>query len=166
MKVENLKVSYPFLLSHLEAKGYEKNYICSFKREIKKILETEPDDEIQSYDDYYKRYLNIGLSKVALGQRRSVIGLIKQFDCEGKYPSRAHPYSLVQVDRHSGLPSGFKDVIERWELSVTGDGRKATSIATEKQSCVSFFSHLASLGANTLDEVTERMVSGYFSEGG
>ena len=57
-------------------------------------------------------------------------------------------------------------MIERWELSVTGDGRKATSIATEKQSCVSFFSHLTSLGANSLEEVTERMVSGYFSEGG
>ena len=166
MKVDNLKANYPLLLSFLEEKGYGENYISGFKEEIKTILEAESNEEIQSYDDYYRRYVNAGLSRAALNHRRRTIGLIKQFDCEGKYPSKAHPCKLIQADRYGELPSGFKEVIDRWELSVMGDGRKAASIATEKQSCVSFFSHLASLGANTLDEVTERMVFSYFTDGG
>jgi integrase len=165
MKVANLKTRYPLLLSHLEEKGYEKNYIRSFKSEIKTILETESNEEIQSYDDYYERYLNAGLSESVLGHRRHTIGLIKQFDCEGKYPSKAHRYRFIPAERHDELPSDFMDVINRWELSVMGDGRKAASIATEKKSCIYFFSHLVSLGAKTLDKVTEKMVFSYFSEG-
>jgi len=54
MKVDNLKANYPLLLSFLEEKGYGKNYISGFKEEIKTILEEESNEEIQSYDDYYK----------------------------------------------------------------------------------------------------------------
>jgi len=154
------------LISHLVENKYRESYIRSFKSEIKKILKTEFNQEIQSYDDHYKSYFNNGLSKRALDQRRQTIGLIKQFDCEGKYPSRARRYRLLHIDHYDTLSDEFKKVVDFWELYVAGSGQKTSSIATKRQACISFFSHLNSSGAKAFDEITENMVFNYFINDG
>jgi len=100
MDVNNLRRVYPSLISYFEENGYREKYIRSFKSEIRKILETGTNLQIKSYEDYYKSYLTKGLSTKALAHRRQVIGLIKQFDYQGKYPSHAHPYKLFQENRY------------------------------------------------------------------
>lgn len=162
MDVNNLRQVYLSLISYLEENGYREKYIRSFKSEIKKILATETISQIKSYEDYYKSYLTKGLSLRALAQRRRVIGLIKQFDCQGKYPSRAHPYKLFQENRYETLSPDFMGTVDLWETCIRDSGLKASSIATKRQVFVSFLSHLNSHGAGTFEEVTESMVVDYF----
>lgn len=162
MDVNNLRQVYPSLISYLEENGYREKYIRSFKSEIKKILETETIYQIKSYEDYYKSYLTEGLSTGALAERRRVIGLIKQFDCQGKYPSKAHPYKLLEENRYESLSPDFIVTVDRWGARIKERGLKSFSITTKRQAFVSFLSHLNSCGAKTFEEVTESMVLSYF----
>lgn len=161
MDVNNLRRVYPSLISYFEENGYREKYIRSFKSEIRKILETGTNLQIKSYEDYYKSYLTKGLSTKALAHRRQVIGLIKQFDYQGKYPSRAHPYKLFQEKRYQTLSPDFMGTVDRWEARIQECGLKASSIATKRHVFVSFLSHLNSRGAKTFEEVTENMVLSY-----
>ena len=162
MDVNNLRQVYPYLISYLEENGYREKYIRSFKSEVKKILETGTIPHIKSYEDYYNSYLTKGLSPKALAQRRQVIGLIKQFDCQGKYPSGAHPYRLFQESRYEALSAHFKSIVDNWELCIKETGLKESSVATKRETFVSFLSHLSSCGAKTYEDVTENMVMSYF----
>lgn len=162
MDVNNLRRVYPLLISYFEENGYSEKYIRSFKSEIRKTLETETNLQIKSYEDYYKSYLTKGLSTKALARRRQVIGLIKQFDCQGKYPSHAHPYRLFQENRYHTLSPAFMRTVDCWEARIKETELKASSIATKRQVFVSFLYHLNSSGAKTFEDVTENMVLSYF----
>jgi integrase len=162
MDISNLKEKHTQLINHLKEQGYRANYIRSFKSEINKIIKVGMCPGVKSYEDYYKTYLTQGLSKRALDQRRQVIGLIKQFDYEGKFPSKAYPYRLFQVNWYNILSSDFKKAVDIWELYIRETGQKESSVTTKRQTFISFLSHLNSYGVQTFDNVTEHMVLSYF----
>lgn len=56
MNVENLKNSYPKLLSHMEDSGYSKKYIYTFRREIQWIISEAGLRSWECYGDMYRDY--------------------------------------------------------------------------------------------------------------
>ncbi len=86
MNIKNLRVNYPKLISYMEANGHSKNYVGSFKREIKNILATQHSKDCSSYTDIYLDYTKASHHPDVLRQKRTIIGAIEQFDVHGRYP--------------------------------------------------------------------------------
>ncbi len=87
MNLQNLQDNYPKLISYMETNGYSKTYIDRIKREIKKILSAKNSKKVSSYTDIYQEYTKTSSSHRYLRDKRTIIGVIKQFDVHGRYPT-------------------------------------------------------------------------------
>ncbi len=56
MDVQNLRDTYPQLITHLEDHGYSATYMVRFTRELKRILARGDSPEWSSYTDVYREY--------------------------------------------------------------------------------------------------------------
>ena len=79
MDVQKLQSKCPLLISYFKDNGYSGSYIRLFKTVIRSILKEANKGTLTSYEKMYELSVNRGYSPSVLKQRRSMIGIIKQF---------------------------------------------------------------------------------------
>jgi len=154
MNVKNLRNNYPKLISYMENNGYAKTYIDRIKREIEKILSSINLKKTSSYTDIYMEYTKTSNSPSALRNKKTIIGVIEQFDVHGRYPDERGSYSLL-------LPE-FKSVIDYFCKAEKKRGKKITTIYTESHNASTFFLSLQQKGIDSLVKITEEAVLSIF----
>jgi len=162
MNIQNLRVNYPKLISYMEADGYSRSYVDSFKREIKNILTTEHLEEYSSYTDLYLNSSKASSHPSCLRQKRTIIGAIEQFDIHGRYPDRRRRHRLLDRGSYHLLSKEFQSVIDFYREVESKRGKKPATINTEFCSASSFFLSLQKQGIYRLSDTTEVSVLSIF----
>jgi integrase len=162
MNVQNLRDSYPKLISYLETKGYSKSYVDNFNREIEKILTLVDSKKWSCYTDIYKEYSKTSHSPSFLRYKRTIIGAIEQFDIHGRYPDGRRRHELFERGSYPLLSQEFKSIIDLYCEVERKRGKKLTTIYTESHNASTFFLSLQQKGINSLDKITEEAVLSIF----
>jgi integrase len=162
MNLQNLRENYSKLISYMETDGYSKTYIGRIKREIKKILSSTNSNEVSCYTDIYQEYAKTSYALDYLREKRTIIGLIEQFDIHGRYPDRRHRHELFDRGAYPLLLPEFKSIIDYYCEAENKRGKKITTIYTESHNASTFFLSLQQKGINSLIKITEEAVISLF----
>lgn len=162
-----LKDKYPRLLSFLKDRGYSKTYIRKFKTEINVILHLMGTDEWVSYKDLFHRYNAMGYGPAYFDSKKSILGLIEQFDTKDIYPGGPGICTRFgQEDPFELLPSEFKHVIETYVATETDRGIKESTLRVSSLNTASLFRYLQSQGIAILTQVEEKHILDFFYNDG
>ena len=162
MNVHNLKDNYFKLISYLEAREYSKSYVDSIKREIKKILSLADSKKWSCYTDVYLDYAKTSHSPSFLRYKRTIIGVIEQFDVHDRYPNGRRRHELFERGSYPLLSPEFKSIIDFYCEVEKKRGKKLTTIYTESHNASTFFLSLQHKGIDRLDRISEKAVLSIF----
>jgi len=167
MRLENLRVNYPSLISRLEANGYSANFIARVRKMVETILSESCTMGWNDYYDVLRHYESGCRSRDDIIKKRTVIGAIMEFDLNGKFPDRK-PSMLVKRGAYYKLFPEFRMLIDHFKSSEQKRGKKESSIVVESSNASSFFLKMQEAGAVRLGDITEEMMVAVFlsSEGG
>jgi integrase len=158
-----LREKYPRLLAFLKDRGYSKAYIRKFKTEIKVILHLKDRNEWGSYNDLFHRYRAMGYGPKYIVSKKSILGLIEQFDTKDMYPGGPGIYThFGQEDPFGSLSSEFKQVLETYIATETDRGIKESTLHVSSLNMASLFRHLRSLDITILAQVEEKHILDFF----
>ena len=162
-----LKDKYPCLLAFLKDRGYSQAYICKFKTEIKEILHLEDTNEWGSYNDLFHRYSVMGYGPKYFISKKSILGLIEQFDTKDIYPGGPGIFThFGQKDPFESLSLEFKQVIETYIATETDRGIKESTLRVSSLNTASLFRYLRSLNITILAQVEEKHILDFFYNDG
>lgn len=163
MDLQNLRDTYPLLLSYMEAASYSKQYIQYIEKEILWIINESSHYAWQSYGDIYETYVGKWNNKTTLNHKKRRLLIIKRFDLDSKMPNglkHAHKSSA-----YDSLSAEFKNFIDTYrnleELGYSKVYLKRTSYMV-----CSFLLDLQNTGINSFKSITEESVLNIFSFNG
>lgn len=157
MFLENLRVNYPKLISHMEADGYSDDFIARMQRMVGIILADSQTMGWKSYYDVFRYYETNLNSHDSIVKKHTVIGAIMEFDLNGKYPDRKHS-RLTQKNAYTRLSPEFQMLIDRYITAARDNGKKESSIKMESSNASSFLLRIQETGITRLSDVTEEIV--------
>jgi integrase len=161
MNLENLKISYPQLLSYMDKTGYSEAYIKSIRKEIQWILAENNSRSWNNYLDicnYYKQTCNThGNYK----RKRAYLGLIMEFDFYGKFPD-GKDSALIKKGAYTKLEPVFKTLVDCFCKNELGRGVKKTTVSVWKNEASCFLKFLQDAGINRLSDIKEEIVLSFF----
>jgi integrase len=161
MNVENLRNNHPKLISYMENSGYSKDYVNRLQVEIQKVLTEANTKDWDCYNDVYRDYEAIALSPGSLEKKRTFIGVIKEFDINGKYPDGKWS-KLAERGAYPKLSADFRSLIDYYRTVERKRGKKESSIYMESQNSAVFLLSLQRTGISKLDDITEKAVMSIF----
>jgi hypothetical protein len=161
--IDNLKDTYPALLSHMEAEGYSEIYVTKVRREVQRIVRLWDEKAWSSYQDVYAAYRVSSRSATYLSGKRTVIRLVEQFDIHGRLPDGNRHSALFARGAYHQLLPVFRQVVDRYRLEAGAQGKKASTVKVESSNSSSFFLALQTQGFASLDAITERAVLSVFA---
>ena len=162
MDVQNLRNTYPQLITYLEDHGYAKTYVTRFTREIRRILARGDSPEWSSYTDVYRDYTKTSQSLQYLRNKRTIIGAIEQFAVYGRFPNGRRRHELFARGAYAVLTPEFRSIIDIYRVVAQHEGKKLTTIAVEAHSAATFFLSLQRQGITNLTHITEEAVLAIF----
>ncbi len=162
MNLQNLRENYPKLISYMDTNGYSKTYIDKIKREIKKILSSTNSNRVSCYTDIYQEYAKTSYANDYLRDKRTIIGVIEQFDVHGRYPDGKRRHELFERGAYPLLLPEFKSIIDYYSEAEKKRGKKITTIYTESHNASTFFLSLQQKGIDNLIKITEEAVLSIF----
>lgn len=163
MDLQNLRDTYPLLLSYMEAASYSKQYIKYIEKEILWIINESDHHVWQTYDDIYQTYVEKWENKTTLNHKKRRLLVIKRFDLESKMPDglkHAHKSSA-----YDSLSTEFKDFIDTYR-NLEGLGYSKTYLKCTSYMVCSFLLNLQNKGVNSFNSITEKNVLDVFSLNG
>lgn len=86
MDLQHLREHRGELISFMEEKGYSTRYIQNLNLEINRILKKADGNKWISYTDIYHDYLLLAYSDKHLKSKRTILGVLEQFDVYGIFP--------------------------------------------------------------------------------
>ena len=162
MDLQHLKEHYGELIFFMEGKGYSKRYIQNIRLEVNRILKKAGNNNWNSYADIYNDYLLLPYSDKHLKQKRTILGVLEQFDVHGIFPGSGRPHALIEWDSYHLLNSEFKELIEFYCCHERERGKKESTIYCDAQNAASFLLSMQERGAECLDKITEDDVLSFF----
>ena len=163
MDLQNLRDTYPLLLSYMEAESYSKQYIQYIEKDILWIINESSHYAWRSYDDIYQTYVDKWSNKTTLNHKKRRLLVIERFDLESKMPNglkHAHKSSA-----YDSLPAEFKDFIDTYR-NLEGLGYSKKYLKSTSYMVCSFLLDLQNKGINSFKSVTEESVLDVFSSDG
>lgn len=163
MDLQNLRDTYPLLLSYMESESYSKQYIQYIEKDILWIINESSHYAWQSYDDIYQTYVNKWSNKTTLNHKKRRLLVIERFDLESKMPNglkHAHKSSA-----YDSLSAQFKDFIDTYR-NLEGLGYSKKYLKSTSYMVCSFLLDLQNKGVNSFKSVTEESVLDVFSSDG
>lgn len=159
MDLQNLRDTYPLLLSYMEAASYSKQYIQYIEKEILWIINESSHYVWRSYDDIYQTYVGKWKNKTTLNHKKRRLLVIERFDLESKMPNGLkHAHKSSAYDSLSGEFKGFIDTYRNIELGYSRTYLKRTSYMV-----CSFLLDLQHKEIDSFDSITEKSVLDVFS---
>lgn len=162
MDLKHLKEHHGELISFMENKGYSKRYIQNLKLEISRILKKAGNNNWHSYADIYKDYLLLPYSDKHLKQKRTLLGVLEQFDVYGIFPGGSRRHTLIEWDSYHQLKPEFRELADFYCAHERSRGKKESTIYCEVQNAASFLLNMQERGAECLDEISENDVLSFF----
>jgi integrase len=163
MDLQNLRDTYPLLLSYMEAESYSKQYIQYIEKDILWIINESNHYAWRSYDDIYQTYVDKWSNQTTLNHKKRRLLVIERFDLESKMPNglkHAHKSSA-----YDSLSAEFKDFIDTYR-NLEGLGYSKKYLKSTSYMVCSFLLDLQSKGVNSFKSVTEESVLDVFSSDG
>lgn len=163
MDLQNLRDTYPLLLSYMEAESYSKQYIQYIEKDILWIINESSHYAWRSYDDIYQTYVDKWSNKTTLNHKKRRLLVIERFDLESKMPNGLkHAHKSSAYDSLSGE---FKDFIDTYR-NLEGLGYSKKYLKSTSYMVCSFLLDLQNKGINSFKSVTEESVLDVFSSNG
>lgn len=162
MDFQNLLEHHQELFSYMERNGYSELYIRRFKDEISRLLRNAEVKQWASYTDIYLEYTHAPHSKDYLRDKRTIIGVIEQFDLYGNYPNGRRRHTLFSRGAYPLLVPEYQELIDFYCKAEEKHGKKNTTIYNESHHAASFLLTLQKDGVDSLEKVTEEKVISFF----
>lgn len=162
MDLTKLTKHHDELLSYMERSGYSKIYIRRFREEINRILREPEATSWNSYTDIYLEFTKKSSSKHYLRSKRSIIGIIEQFDLYDIFPDGSRRYSILGRGAYPHLVPQFQQLIDYYCNVEKQRGKKETTIHSESLNTASFLYAMQEKGCDNLEKVTEELVLSFF----
>lgn len=163
MDLQNLRDTYPLLLSYMEAENYSKQYIQYIEKDILWIINASSHYAWRSYDDIYRTYIEKWENKTTLNHKKRRLLVIERFDLESEMPNglkHAHKSSA-----YDSLSADFKDFIDTYR-NLEGLGYSKVYLKSTSYMVCSFLLALQKKGVNSFELITEESVLDIFSSHG
>lgn len=170
MDTSNLRKNHQLLMDFLIKNGYKKDALLQTRRCIQLALGIGTSREITSYEDLF--FLEVGRRgyKPQEGRYkslRSYMGNLKLFDQKGIYPgvSGTKNSFLAPPSLYDQLNTVYRSAID-YHFAVGGlNGKREKTVWTETRGAMNFFKHLQDCGAETFQEVENKMIYMFFFDG-
>jgi integrase len=161
------KEKFVRLITYLQAQGYSKGYLRVMRTEMRVVVRMQENGEWTSYREHYQHYADTITSSAYLRTKRSIVGLLEQFDIRGIYPSGPSVFSSFMRDSHyAHLSDEFKCVIDAYRRVETERGVKAPTIYVSSLNTATFLYSMQSRGIESLSQIGEKeVVEFFFSDG-
>ncbi|GHT37131.1 hypothetical protein AGMMS49574_29640 [Bacteroidia bacterium] len=163
MEKQDLQTRTPILLSYLKEKGYSQIYIDRFRRAIKQILKLRLQDPGITYADIYQLSVEKGLTVSTLRHKRSILGLIEQFDVKGMFPEHVRT-GFLTVKGYDLLSEEFRRAIDTFRIEEPKSGKKSTTVYHESHNAITFFLALQKFGLRSFEQIEERHILSVFGD--
>lgn len=163
MDLQNLRDTYPQLLSYMETANYSRQYIQYIEKDILWIINESSHYAWQSYDDIYQTYIDKWRNKTTLNHKKRRLLVIERFDLESKMPNglkHAHRSSA-----YDSLSAEFKNFIDTYR-NLEGLGYSKVYLKRTSYMVCSFLLDLQNKGIDSFDSITEKSVLDVFSFNG
>jgi site-specific recombinase XerD len=168
MDTTHLQSTKHLLLDYLIEKGYKDDTLWMTRKCLTIAIEEGYKPEIRSYEDFY------GYAAQQLGYQpgeprdkklKSYIGLLWNFDINGKFPHGFATGFMAGPSKHEQLSNEFKGIIDKHSVMRRAEGKADKTIYTEYRAGLNFFLFMQDCGANALTDIEARMIYGFFHDG-
>ena len=161
------KENFEKLIDYLQEHGYSKEYLKSMRTEMRVVVRLQEHGEWRGYREHYLQYAGSITSSGYLRRKKSIVGLLEQYDVRGIYPSGPGNLSLfMKVSHYDCLCEEFRSVIDTYRKVEMERGVKEPTISISSLNTSVFFHSLQGHGIQSLAQITEKEVVGFFFSGG
>lgn len=161
MEEQDLETRAPILLSYMREKGYSQIYINRFRRAIKQVLKLRTKYPAVTYADIYQLSVKKGLATSTLRHKRSILGLIEQFDVKGIFPEHVRT-GFLAIESYDLLSEEFRRAIDIFRMEEPKTGKKSTTVYHESHNAITFFLALQKFGIRSIEQIEERHILSVF----
>lgn len=157
-------------MDFLVKNGYKKDSLLQTSKCIRLALEIGSSPEITSYEELFFREVKQRGYKPEERRYRSLMtymGNVKQFDRAGIFPSGNVSKNgfLAPKPLYDQLNAVFQSAIDHHVELSGSHGKRKKTVWTETRAAMNFFKHLQDCGAETFNEIENRMVYTFFFNG-
>ncbi len=163
MDKKTLLVKQKALIEYMVENGYSKDYYARIRAEFKRVIrEVEQNPKIK-FEEIYQKYVERGIARYSLIQRRKLLGVIKRYVEDGKLPDGSLSGFLKESPLET-LSSEFRVLIELSKASQSKTTKMASTIHRETSTAIIFFKKLQDRGTFDLQSITEQQVLDIFKK--
>ncbi|MCK9520211.1 MAG: tyrosine-type recombinase/integrase [Dehalococcoidales bacterium] len=168
MDTTHLQSTKHLLLDYLIEKGYKDDSLWMTRKCLKLAIEEGHKPEICSYEDFYgyaAQQFTYQPGEPRYKKLKSYIGLLWNFDINGKYPQGVAVGFMAGPSKYESLSNEFKEIIDNHSVIRKVEGKTNKTIYTEYRAALNFFLFMQDSGANALTDIEPRMICGFFHDG-
>ena len=168
MDTTHLQSTKHLLLDYLIEKGYKKDSLWMTRKCLTLAFEEGYKPGIRSYEDLYgyaAQQFGYQPGEPRYKKLKSYIGLLWNFDINGKYPQGVAAGFLAGPSKYEQLSNEFKEIIDNHYVMRRAEGKADKTIYTEYRAGLNFFLFMQNYGANALTDIEARMIYGFFHDG-
>jgi integrase len=157
-------------MDFLVENGYKKDSLWETRRCIRLALDAGASQDITSYEDLFFLEVKRRGYKPEEGRYKSLksyMGNVRLFDLEGQYPCGTNSKNgfLAPTPLYHQLNTVFQTAID-YHLANGGiHGKQEKTVWIEARTAMNFFKHLQDSGAQTFDDIENKMVYSFFFNG-
>ncbi len=157
------KEKFTKLIAYLQEHGYTKEYLRKMRTEMRVVVRMQENGEWTTYREHYLHYAETFTSPSYLRSKRSIVGLLEQFDLRGIYPSGPSVFSSFMRDRpYDHLSDEFKSVIDFYRTVEMERGVKEPTIHVSSLNTATFLYSMQNRGIRSLAQIGEKEVVEFF----
>ncbi len=161
------KEKFEKLIAYLQEHGYSTEYLKSMRTEMRAVVCLQERGEWHGYRNHYLQYAATITSSGYLRRKKSIVGLLEQFDVRGIYPSGPGNLShFMKSSHYDCLCEEFRNVIDTYRKVEEKRGVKEPTISISSLNTAVFFHSLQDHGIQSLAQISEQEVIGFFFSDG
>lgn len=151
----------------MQEHGYTKEYLRKMRTEMKVVVRLQEAGKWTSYREHYLHYAETITSTSYLRCKKSIVGLLEQYDIRGIYPSGpCVRTSFMRECHYDRLSEEFKCVIDTYRMIECERGVKAPTIYVSSSNIAVFFKSMQERGIKALSQIGENDVVEFFFSNG
>jgi integrase len=161
MNVENLRNTFPHLLSYMEEAGYSEIYIKGIHKAIQWILSENDNHQWGDYYEICKHYERETVSRRNYMRKRAYLGVIMEFDLNGKLPD-GRDSALIKKGAYTKLSPAFKSLADYFLQYELERGIETATASVWKNEASCFLLFLQEAGVYRLNDIKEETALSFF----
>ena len=161
LNLDNLRDTYPHLLSGMEEAGYSEIYIEGIYKEIQWILREKDNHQWGDYPDICKHYERETVTRRNYMRKRAYLGVIMEFDLHGKLPN-GKDSALIKKGAYTKLNPDFKSLVDYFIQHELERGVENATVRVWKNEASCFLHFVQEAGVYKLSDLREETALSFF----